>query len=40
MDEERQERIRYCAFDAFVGLLLLANGLGLFRTIFGIDRRP
>src|SRR5437867_3398787 len=37
MDEERQERIRYYAFAAFVGVLLLANWLDVFRTIFGID---
>ena len=37
MDEERQERIRYYAFAAFVGALLLANWLGIFRTIFGVD---
>ena len=37
MDEERQERIRYYAFAAFVGALLVANWLGIFKTIFGID---
>ena len=37
MDEERQERIRYYTFAAFVGVLLLLNWLGIFRTIFGID---
>ncbi len=37
MDEERKERIRYYAFAAFVGVLLLLNWLGLFRTVFGID---
>src|SRR5437763_7074799 len=37
MNEERQERIRYYAFAAFVGVLLLANWLGVFRTIFGLD---
>src|SRR6516225_3299980 len=37
MDEERRERIRYYAFAAVVGLLLLANWLGIFRTIFGLD---
>src|SRR5438094_2991592 len=37
MNEERQERIRYYAFAAFVGVLLLANWLDVFRTIFGID---
>src|SRR5579864_4024999 len=37
MNQERQERIRYYAFAAFVGVLLVANWLGIFRTIFGID---
>src|SRR5947207_5306146 len=37
MHEERQERIRYYAFAAFVGVLLLLNVLGIFRTILGID---
>jgi apolipoprotein N-acyltransferase len=37
MDEDRQERIRYYAFAAFVGVLLLLNWLGIFRTIFGLD---
>jgi Cu+-exporting ATPase len=37
MDEERKERIRYYAFAALVGALLLLNWLGLFRTVFGID---
>src|SRR5947207_436551 len=37
MDEERKERIRYYAFAAFVGILLLLNLLGVFKTIFGID---
>jgi Cu+-exporting ATPase len=37
MDEDRQERIRYYSFAAFVGLLLLANWLGVFKTIFGLD---
>src|SRR6202049_4316737 len=37
MDEERQERIRYYSFAAFVGALLVANSLGIFKTIFGID---
>ncbi|MGI8988272.1 MAG: FtsH protease activity modulator HflK [Bryobacteraceae bacterium] len=37
MDEERQERIRYYGFAAFVGILLLLNWLGIFKTIFGID---
>src|ERR1022692_3894275 len=37
MDEDRRERIRYYTFAAFVGVLLLANWLGVFRTIFGLD---
>ncbi|MBI1791986.1 MAG: cadmium-translocating P-type ATPase [Acidobacteria bacterium] len=37
MDEERQERIRYYAFAAFVGLLLLLNLAGVWKTIFGVD---
>jgi Cu+-exporting ATPase len=37
MEEERRERIRYYGFAACVGLLLLLNWLGIFRTIFGLD---
>ncbi len=37
MDEERQERIRYYVFAAFVGILLALNWLGIFRTFLGID---
>ena len=37
MDEERKERIRYFAFAALVGVLLLLNLTGVWRTIFGID---
>jgi Cu+-exporting ATPase len=37
MDEDRKERIRYYTFAAFVGVLLLLNWLGIFRTIFGMD---
>ena len=37
MDAERQERIRYYIFAAFVGVLLLLNWLDIFRTIFGLD---
>jgi len=37
MDEDRQERIRYYTFAAFVGILLLLNWTGIFRTIFGFD---
>jgi len=35
--EHRKEHWRYFGFTAFVGLLLLANLAGLFKTIFGID---
>ena len=37
MDQERQERIRYYTFAAFVGILLLLNVTGIWKTIFGID---
>src|SRR5215471_16996430 len=37
MDDERKERIRYYAFAGFVGILLLLNLLGVFKTVFGID---
>jgi Cu+-exporting ATPase len=37
MDEERKERIRYYAFAGFVGILLLLNLTGVFKTVFGID---
>src|ERR1039457_5602301 len=37
MDEDRRERIRYYTFAGFVGVLLLANWLGIFKTIFGLD---
>ena len=37
MDDDRRERIRYYTFAAFVGLLLLLNWLGIFKTIFGLD---
>ncbi|HTM50067.1 MAG TPA: FtsH protease activity modulator HflK [Bryobacteraceae bacterium] len=37
MDEERQERIRYYTFAAFVGALLLLNVTGVWKTVFGID---
>jgi len=37
MDDDRRERIRYYSFAALVGILLLLNWLGLFKTIFGID---
>src|SRR5580700_2961115 len=37
MDEDRRERIRYYAFAALVGALLLLNWLGIFKTLFGLD---
>src|SRR5579872_4360680 len=37
MDEERKERIRYYGFAGFVGILLMLNLLGVFKTVFGID---
>src|SRR5205823_6290015 len=37
MDEERQERIRYYSFAAFVGALLLLNVTGIWKTVFGVD---
>src|SRR5262245_30925085 len=37
MDDERQERIRYYSFAAFVGSLLLLNITGVWKTILGID---
>ncbi|HEV2688044.1 MAG TPA: cation-translocating P-type ATPase, partial [Bryobacteraceae bacterium] len=37
MDSERQERIRYFGFAGVVGILLLLNLLGVFKTVFGID---
>jgi Cu+-exporting ATPase len=37
MDEDRQERIRYYTFAAFVGVLLLLNVTGVWKTVFGID---
>src|SRR5579864_1160159 len=37
MDEERQERVRYYTFAAFVGVLLMLNVTGIWKTIFGID---
>ena len=35
--EERRERIIYYGYAAFVGVLLLLNWLGIFKTLFGID---
>jgi HflK protein len=37
MNDDKRERIRYYAFAAFVGVLLLLNWLGIFKTLFGID---
>ena len=37
MDDERQERFRYYSFAALVGVLLLLNGLDIFKTVFGVD---
>jgi cation transport ATPase len=37
MEDEKKQRIRYYAFAAFVGVLLLLNWLGIFKTFFGID---
>ncbi len=37
MDQERQERIRYYGFAAFVGILLALNLTGVFKTFLGID---
>ena len=37
MDSERTERLRYFGFAGLVGLLLLLNLTGYFKTVFGID---
>ena len=37
MDSERSERLRYFGFAGFVGILLLLNLTGYFRTVFGVD---
>ena len=37
MTEESRERIRYYVFAAAVGILLLLNATGVFKTVFGID---
>src|ERR1019366_9317620 len=37
MDQERQARIRYYGFAAFVGVLLALNLTGVFKTFLGID---
>src|SRR4029453_9434999 len=37
MDSERSERVRYFGYAGLVGVLLLLNVTGYFRTIFGVD---
>src|ERR1700685_882586 len=37
MREEQRERIIYYSYAACVGVLLLLNWLGVFKTLFGID---
>ena len=37
MSEERRQRILYYSFAAGVGILLLLNWLGVFRTVFGVN---
>jgi P-type Cu+ transporter len=37
MSEEQRQRIVYYSYAGLVGLLLLLNWLGVFRTLFGID---
>jgi Cu+-exporting ATPase len=37
MDEERKERLGYFGFAGVVGILLLLNLTGLWKTVFGID---
>ena len=37
MTDEQKEQIRYFGFAGFVGVLLLLNVTGLFRTVFGLD---
>jgi Cu+-exporting ATPase len=37
MDEERRERIRYYLYAALVGVLLLLNLTGVWKTVFGVD---
>src|ERR1700730_12292337 len=37
MNDERKEQLQYFGFAAFVGVLLLLNLTGIFKTIFGID---
>jgi P-type Cu+ transporter len=37
MNEDRRQRIIYYSYAGFVGVLLLLNWLGVFKTLFGID---
>jgi Cu+-exporting ATPase len=37
MEEERRKRVVYYAFAAALGVLLLLNWLGVFKTLFGVD---
>jgi len=37
MTDEQRERVKYYAYAAVVGVLLLLNVTGIFKTIFGID---
>ena len=37
MSEERRQRILYYSYAAGVGILLLLNWLGIFRTVFGVN---
>jgi Cu+-exporting ATPase len=37
VEKEKKERVLYYSFAGFIGILLLLNWLGVFKTIFGID---
>ncbi len=37
MSQEQRERILYYSYAAGVGILLLLNWLGIFRTVFGVN---
>ncbi len=37
MKEEQRDRVIYYSYATFVGVLLLLNWLGIFKTLFGID---
>src|ERR1700722_16145908 len=37
MKEEQRERVNYYSYAAVVGVLLLLNWVGVFKTLFGID---